>query len=76
MTKMKATLEFDLPDEDIEFDLAVNAGNWHAVVADIDEFLRGKIKHGDEGEKETEVYSKVREFLYQAVEDCGVTLNS
>ena len=42
---MKAILEFDLPEEQYEFDSAVNGCQWHNLVSDLDEKLRQDIKH-------------------------------
>tara|TARA_R110000824_G_scaffold275665_1_gene464318 strand:- start:394 stop:657 length:264 start_codon:yes stop_codon:yes gene_type:complete len=42
---MKAILEFDLPEEQYEFDSAVNGRQWHSLVFDLDEKLRQDIKH-------------------------------
>lgn len=42
---MKAILEFNLPEDNSEFQLAVNAVNWYAVLWDIDKELRSQIKH-------------------------------
>tara|TARA_Y100001951_G_C11101477_1_gene162305 strand:- start:268 stop:531 length:264 start_codon:yes stop_codon:yes gene_type:complete len=42
---MKAILEFDLPEEQYEFDSAVNGCQWHSLVFDLDEKLRQDIKH-------------------------------
>ena len=43
---MKATLEFNLPDENSDLVRAVNAGAAWGVLYDIDNRLRGIAKHG------------------------------
>lgn len=73
---MKATLEFNLPDEDIEFGLAVDGIHWHAVVSDIDQFLRDKVKHGEEPQAELEIYGRLRDLLYEFIADRNLTLNA
>jgi len=42
---MKAILEFDLPEDQYEFDSAVNGCQWHNLVSDLDEKLRQELKH-------------------------------
>ena len=42
---MKAVLEFNLPEEQHEFDSALNGAQWHNLVTDLDEKLRQDLKH-------------------------------
>ena len=42
---MKATLKFNLPEEQYEFNSAVNGCQWHNVVSDLEEKLWQEIKH-------------------------------
>lgn len=42
---MKATLEFNLPEEDPEFKDAINGGQWKHAMWTLDEKLRRKIKY-------------------------------
>ena len=44
---MKATLEFKLPDEQANLQLAMDGHVWKAVVDDIDRHLRNKAKYED-----------------------------
>lgn len=44
---MKITIEFNIPDEREEFELAVNAGKTQAIIDDLDNYLRGQIKYND-----------------------------
>ena len=43
--KMKAILEFDLPEDKEEFELASKAMDWALLVLHIDQFIRNKIKY-------------------------------
>ena len=43
---MEATLKFNLPDEQYEFDLAIRAGDMHSAITAIRELLRQKHKYG------------------------------
>ena len=42
---MKAILEFNLPDDKVEFDTASKAMDWAILAWDIDQFIRNKIKY-------------------------------
>jgi hypothetical protein len=45
---MEATLKFNLPEEQNDFDIACKAMSWALVVWDMDQKLRNWIKYGDE----------------------------
>ena len=49
---MKAILEFDLPDDMIEFQTASNAGELVSAINDYINYLRGKTKYAPEDQKE------------------------
>ena len=57
----KATLTFDLPAEQEEYDTTMHAGAYHSCLYDLYIFLRADSKHG-EG-KYAEVYEKFWEIL-------------
>jgi len=58
----KATLEFNLPEEQEEFLIACSAGAAAAAVWDFDQWLRNMVKHGAEP-LDQETVSKVRDQL-------------
>ena len=72
---MKAILEFDLPEENAEHKLAVNAGNYYAVLWDIDQYIRNKLKHGGLAESEYVVLEKTRDELWDLMNTYNVTLD-
>jgi hypothetical protein len=43
---MKATLEFNVPEEDNEFRLAINGGKYLSALLEFKSILRNLIKHG------------------------------
>ena len=62
---MKAKLEFDLPEERVEFDVAVIGSNWSFVVWKLDQELRGKIKYSEDiTEEQREIYQEVRDKIH------------
>jgi len=71
---MKATLEFDLPAESEEHEVAVNAMKWRSAVWEMSQFLRSQIKHGNLSESDIEYAEKVRNKLLELLEDEGLGL--
>ena len=57
---MKAILKFDLPEEQEEFDCAINGTKWQASMQNLDNYLRNELKYKDAGED----YEKIREELH------------
>ena len=61
---MKATLEFDLPDEKEEFEIAVKSRDYYSQLWDIDQHLRSLLKHGDpEAESTTQLAERIRNMI-------------
>jgi hypothetical protein len=70
---MKAKLEFDLPEEQVEFNLAINASNWSHVVWKLDQDLRGKIKYSESiTEEQRDIYQEVRSLLHEVMVEQNV----
>lgn len=63
---MKNIIEFNLPEEEHDLELALNAGKWYTALYNLDNFLRGKIKYATDSqpELETETYQKIRDELH------------
>lgn len=72
---MKATLEFNLPEENEEHKDAINGSLWKSVVWDIDQHLRSKIKYADLPDDQYKIYEDLREQLWQFVNENELTLN-
>ena len=71
---MKAILEFNLPEDNVEFQLATNASKWYSVAWDIDQYLRSQTKYAPDSMPQ-EVYdalSKTRDQLREIMIDNGV----
>lgn len=54
---MQAILQFELPDEQEEFDLAVNSRKYGYVVSEMNQYLRRRLKHE---ELSDEVYDAIK----------------
>lgn len=68
--KMKAILEFSLPEEEGEHQLALDGGKWQSACFDFDQWLRGIIKHTD---RETISVQEVRDKLWDELKDRGLS---
>lgn len=62
---MKATIEFELPDDQEEFELAVSSNRYYSVIIGLDNHLRSKIKYAadDISDEKLETYEEIRDFL-------------
>ena len=69
----KATLSFQLPEEDIEHRHAVNALSYLCVINEYDQYLRGLVKYGPEDDVKSFTPEVAREQLRQIIESKGVT---
>ena len=74
---MKATIEYNLPDDQIEFELATSAHRMHSVLWDLDQWLRSKLKYQTEKmtDEEEKAYAKVREHLHELMGDYNINLD-
>ena len=67
-----ATLTYDLPDEQGEFDAAREGQAARSLIWDIDQYLRGIVKHGDPNRFRRELAEEIRGMIRDAQ---GVTLD-
>jgi len=73
---MKAILEFDLPEEQPEFDNAVNGGKWSIVAWELDQHLRSQLKHNDKlTEKQYDTLQEVRDKLWEIVNEYSLNFD-
>jgi hypothetical protein len=71
---MKAKLTFNLPDEESEFQDAINGNAYKAVIWEIDQYLRSELKHAELPE---DVYDKVqliRDELHEIIQDNSISM--
>ena len=59
---MKATLEFNLPEDKEEFDFATNAVNYYSALCEFDQWLRSEYKYNG-NEAMVEVREKLNEII-------------
>jgi len=71
----KATLEFSLPEERVEYELAAKGGNWAGVVWDMDQWLRKQLKYGHEFKDACEALAAARDELHDIMEAKSVGMD-
>ena len=62
----KATLSFDLPEEQSEFTAAIEGQAARSLIWDIDQHCRGLIKHGDLPEEIDRHLQEIRDIIRNA----------
>jgi hypothetical protein len=75
---MKATLEFNLPEDHIEFEMAVNASKMHSVLWEMDQWLRQQYKYMPDSEYSQDKYDtfeKCREHLRELMMENNVNFD-
>ena len=70
-----ATLTFNLPEEDCQFNIAVKSMNWALVAWDMDQKLKQYIKYGHKFENIANTIDTIREDLYNIIREQGVNLD-
>ena len=71
---MKAKLEFNLPEENEEFQVAVDGWRYKSIIWELDSFLRSKLKYENLQEKEYEIFDKVRSHLWELIKEENITI--
>lgn len=73
---MKATLKFDLPEDDRKFRMAINSNSMNTVLREMDEWLRSKTKYTSDStsQDKMDAYELSREKLYQLLDQYNIDL--
>jgi len=72
---MKATLEFDLPADSEEHQDALKGSDWKWAMSELAGYLRNQIKHADNTAEEYRTFERVREQLFDILDDRGLDLS-
>ena len=74
---MKAILEFNLPDDQQEFDLANSGLKFWSVLWELDQDLRAKTKYApdDLPQDKYDAYQEVRDKLYELMSESNITFD-
>jgi len=70
----EGTLRFQLPEEQFEFETAVDAAKWYHVAVDVDEYLRQQIKYKSLSSDVFKALQDVRTMLHETVTEEGLQL--
>jgi hypothetical protein len=70
---MKAKLTFNLPEEQEEFNDAINGNAFKAVIWELDQWMRSQIKHGDLADDVHEKVQEIRDYLCELMTDNKVS---
>jgi len=68
----KAILEFQLPEDQDEWDQAVIAGKLFSAIKEFDNSLRTKLKHGDFVDDRRDELEETRKELHKLLEEHNV----
>ena len=68
---MTATMTFQLPEEQDEFQTAADGAKWRLTVQEMDEWLRVKVKHSEGGVSD---YSWARQMLHELLAGNGLSI--
>ena len=73
---MKATIEFNLPEDEEQFNAANKGMDWALVAWDIDQLLRKKLKYGNLLPNTRAELEEIRDTLNEMLVDRGLTYPS
>ena len=72
---MKAKLIFNLPDEELEFNAAINGNVYRSVIWRIDQYLRSQLKHEEMTDEVSAKVLQIRDELHTIIEDCSISMD-
>lgn len=70
---MKATLEFNLPEDQAEHKLALHGSEWMIVAHTLAESIRSKLKYAEHSEETVKVLEGIRAELFEEIRDRGLS---
>jgi len=73
---MKAILEFNLPEDQVDFEMAVHGSDYKHVLWNIDQHLRAQLKYNEKLTQEAhDALQEARDKLYQLASESNVTID-
>lgn len=74
---MKAILEFNLPEDQLEFDLMSNASKWYSLAWELDQDLRSQTKYAPDTmhEEYYKALKDTRDKLYTLLSENGISFD-
>lgn len=71
---MKATLKFNLPDEEFDLTTALNGSQYLFLIKDTLEEIRSKLKYTQLTDEQIKVYESIRDFIYTWASERDINL--
>jgi hypothetical protein len=68
----KAILRFNLPDEEEEWRMTLNARKYYLALWDLSQKLRSKLKYEELTEEEYKIYDQVRDMFWECLRENDV----
>jgi len=75
INKMKATLEFNLPEEQAEHYCAIKGADMLNVLWELKAELRSMLKYGDLPEQQYKIVEQIQGYLIQCLNDNDINLD-
>jgi hypothetical protein len=72
---MKATLEFNLPEDQAEHYCAIKGADMLNVLWELKAELRAMLKYGELPDTQYEIVEKIQDFLISSLDDNDINLN-
>ncbi len=74
---MKAVLKYNLPEDALDFKLALRSSDVYSVLWDLDQWLRSNTKYAPDSmpEDEYKAYEDCRKKLYEIMKEADVRLD-
>jgi hypothetical protein len=72
---MKAKLTFNLPEDQAEFDFAVQGSNMYSALWDISQELRTLWKYEELSDQEWKMVERIRDKFYEILDDHQIKLD-
>lgn len=72
---MKATLEFNLPEDEFDYNMSINGFKWFNVTYQLDQHLRSQLKYNELTEEQARIYEELRELLREKMIEQGVNFD-
>lgn len=72
---MKLTLEYTLPEENQDYEVAMNGSKYLGVLQELDNYLRSQLKYTQLTDEQFLVTEAIRSKLYELLNDTGVTID-
>ena len=64
----KTIIEFSAEEQD-EANIALNGWRYHSVIWELQQYLRGEMKHGDLTDEQYQSYEKIRTKLFDLIDE-------